>query len=71
MVADPYKGQGLGLGSRLMQSIMEFARAKGLTEIDGQVLSNNTNMLRLMSSLGFSPRAFAEDPDFRLMTKAL
>ncbi len=69
VVADAYKGQGLG--SRLMLSIMEFARAKGLTEIDGLVLSNNSNMLRLMSSLGFSLRVFAEDPDFRLVTKAL
>ena len=69
VVADAYKGQGLG--SRLLLSIMEFARAKGLTEIDGLVLSNNSNMLRLMSSLGFSLRVFAEDPDFRLVTKAL
>ena len=69
VVADAFKGQGLG--SRLMLSIMEFARAKGLSEIDGLVLSNNSTMLRLMSSLGFSLRVFAEDPDFRLVSKAL
>jgi len=38
-VADDFNGQGLG--SRLMLSIMEFARAKGLSEIDGLVLANN------------------------------
>ena len=69
VVADDLAGQGLG--SRLMLSIMEFARAKGLAEIDGLVLANNPNMLRLMHSLGFSVQSFPEDPDFKLVTKAL
>ena len=68
-VADSFKGQGLG--SRLMLSIMEFARAKGLSEIDGLVLANNPNMLRLMAGLGYSVKTFAEDPDFKLASKAL
>ena len=69
LVADAYKGQGLG--SRLMLSIMEFARAKGLAQIDGLVLANNPNMLRLMTGLGFKVHPFPEDPDFKLVTKAL
>jgi acetyltransferase len=69
VVADEFKGQGLG--SRLMLSIIDFARAKGLAEIDGLVLANNPAMLRLMASLGFAIRTFAEDPDFKLVTKAL
>lgn len=69
VVSDDYKGQGLG--SRLMLSIMEFARAKGLAEIDGLVLANNPNMLRLMTGLGYSVQAFPEDPDFKLVSKAL
>jgi acetyltransferase len=68
-VADDQKGQGLG--SRLMMSIIEFARSKGLSEIDGLILANNGNMLRLMMSLGFTIRAFPEDPDFKLASKAL
>ena len=68
-VSDSFKGQGLG--SRLMLSIMEFARAKGLAQIDGLVLANNPNMLRLMTGLGFSAHAFTEDPDFKLVSKAL
>ena len=69
VVADAYKGQGLG--SRLMLSIMEFARAKGLAQIDGLVLANNPNMLRLMSGLGFKVHPFPEDPDFKLVSKTL
>ena len=69
VVSDDYKGQGLG--SRLMLSIMEFARAKGLSEIDGLVLANNAKMLRLMTGLGFVVHPFAEDPDFKLVSKML
>jgi len=35
------------------------------------VLANNTNMLKLMASLGFHSKPFAEDPDFRLVTHSL
>ncbi len=69
VVSDDFKGQGLG--SRLMLSIIDAARAKGLAEIDGLILANNANMLRLMKSLGFSIGAFPEDPDFKLASKAL
>jgi acetyltransferase len=68
-VGDDFKGQGLG--SRLMLSIMDFARSNGLTEIIGLILANNTNMLRLMASLGFTLAPFPEDPDFKLASKAL
>ena len=69
VVADDFKGQGLG--SRLMQSIMDVAREKGLTEIDGLVLANNPDMLKLMRNLGFAIKPFPEDPDFKLVTQAL
>lgn len=69
VVSDAFKGQGLG--SRLMLAIMDFARAKGLAEIDGLVLANNPNMLKLMTGLGFAVHRFAEDPDFKLVSKAL
>ncbi|MFN7726624.1 MAG: GNAT family N-acetyltransferase [Rubrivivax sp.] len=68
-VADDYKGQGLG--SRLMLSIIDVARSRGLAEIVGLILANNSNMLRLMGSLGFTLAPFPEDPDFRLASKAL
>jgi acetyltransferase len=69
VVADDFTGKGLG--SRLMESIMEVAREKGLTEIDGLVLAKNAGMLKLMKSLGFAVNRFADDPDFKLVTHAL
>jgi acetyltransferase len=65
VVGDDFKGRGLG--SRLMLSIMDFAREKGLTEIEGLVLANNPNMLKLMKGLGFVIKSFPEDPDFKLV----
>lgn len=69
VVADDFNGKGLG--SRLMLSIMEEARDKGLTEIEGLVLANNPGMLKLMKSLGFTAKPFPDDPDFKLLTHTL
>ncbi len=69
VVADDFNGKGLG--SRLMLSIMEEARDKGLAEIEGLVLANNAGMLKLMRSLGFQVKTFVEDPDFKLVTHTL
>ena len=69
VVADDFKGKGLG--SRLMQSIMHFAREQGLTEIEGLVLARNAGMLKLMKGLGFGIKPFADDPDFKWVSKAL
>jgi acetyltransferase len=69
VVADDFAGKGIG--SRLMEAIMDVAREKGLSEIQGLVLSGNPAMLKLMRGLGFTVKAFPEDPDFRLVTHAL
>lgn len=69
VVADDFNGKGLG--SRLMLSIMEEARDKGLDEIEGLVLANNPGMLKLMKGLGFTIKAFPDDPDFKLVTHPL
>ncbi|RMX07980.1 GNAT family N-acetyltransferase [Corticibacter populi] len=69
LVDDAFVGQGLG--ARLMHSIMDVARDKGLREIIGLVLTSNDGMLRLMRSLGFVIKAYPEDPEFRLVTHAL
>ena len=69
VVSDDFAGKGLG--SRLMESIMEVARDKGLAEIEGLVLANNHNMLKLMRGLGYTEKYFAEDPDFKLVTHSL
>jgi acetyltransferase len=69
VVADDFAGKGLG--SRLMESIMDVAREKGLSEIEGLVLAKNPGMLKLMKSLGFTVKPFAEDRDFMLVTHTL
>ena len=68
-IRDSFSGQGLG--TRLMLAIMDVARDKGLSEIDGLVLCKNSGMLKLMASLGFQIRPYADDPDFRLCSKPL
>jgi acetyltransferase len=52
--------KGRGLGWLLMQLIIEYARNEGLRTIEGQVLSENTTMLRMCAELGFK---IAIDPN--------
>ena len=44
--------KGLGLGWELMQLIIEWAKADGLSVIEGQVLRENTVMLDMCRALG-------------------
>lgn len=69
VVADEFSGRGIG--SRLMESIIDVARDKGLAEMDGLVLANNPDMLKLVRRLGFTVKSFPEDPDFKLVTYML
>ncbi len=69
VVAEDMKGRGLG--ARLMESIMEAARERGLVEIVGLVLRSNAAMLKLMRNMGFEVKRFDEDPDFAKVTHAL
>jgi RimJ/RimL family protein N-acetyltransferase len=43
-----------GLGWQLMQLIIDYARAKGIGSIEGQVLRENTAMLQMCAELGFA-----------------
>jgi acetyltransferase len=52
--------KGHGLGWLLMQRIIDYARVIGLERIHGQVLSENTTMLRMCAELGFH---VADDPN--------
>ncbi len=52
--------QSKGIAHHLMQNLMEIARDRDLETMQGQVLSNNSRMLELMTSLNFSIR---NDPD--------
>jgi acetyltransferase len=42
-----------------MQMIIEYARSEGLRTIEGQVLTENSGMLRMCAEFGFS---IAPDP---------
>ena len=63
--------QGKGLGQKLMVALMEAARAKGLSVIEGEVLSNNHKMLKLMTRLGFDSKTSEEDQGIMKVSKAL
>ncbi|HKA62252.1 MAG TPA: GNAT family N-acetyltransferase [Methylomirabilota bacterium] len=52
--------QGTGLASRLMLELIQGARARALTRMEGLVLAGNRRMLRLAERLGFSVHT---DPD--------
>ncbi len=59
LVGDPW--QGLGLGSKLMDSIVEVARDMHLEKIFGYVLSNNYKMLQLCNKKGFKVETLDEE----------
>lgn len=52
VIADSWQGQGIA--HRLMQLLIETARNHALLVMEGEVLSNNREMLSLVSKLGFS-----------------
>jgi RimJ/RimL family protein N-acetyltransferase len=60
--------KGHGLGWLLMRRMIEYARAKGLQRIHGQVLAENITMLAMCAELGFE---VADDPataDIKVVT---
>ena len=56
--------KGHGLGWLLMQRMIEYARTIGLKRVHGQVLAENTTMLRMCAEFGFR---IEDDPN----TKAI
>jgi acetyltransferase len=52
--------QHRGIGHILMKDLMDVARDRDLSEMEGQVLSNNKKMLDLVRTLGFR---VSNDPD--------
>ena len=53
--------KGRGLGWALMQRIIEYAKSEGLSRIDGQILQENSVMLKMCRELGFEIKTDAED----------
>lgn len=57
--------KGIGLGRALMELILDWAKADGLTHVHSQVLAENGPMLALCRSLGFAIALDPEDTSIR------
>lgn len=69
VVADSMRGTGLA--HKLITALMDIARSKGLKKIEGEVLKNNANMLKLMKRLGFTATVNPEDSSIKNVHKDL
>jgi acetyltransferase len=54
--------KGRGLGWKLMEHILEYARAEGLQRIEGQILRENSAMIRMCEEFGFVVEDDPQDP---------
>ena len=63
--------KGQGLGWELMRLTIEWARADGLSVVEGQVLRENTVMLDMARALGFKIRSDRSDHDMQIVTLRL
>ncbi len=60
-VSDEY--QHKGIGRHLMQNLMTIAHARGIEIIQGEVLSTNNKMLKLMENMNFRIVHNSEEPE--------
>ena len=64
-VADDW--QQRGLARRLLEALMQSARAQGFERMEGYILATNTRMLSLAKRLGFEHVESPEGPTVRLL----
>ena len=69
MVRSGLKGHGLGW--MLMQRMIDYARIIGLKDVYGQVLAENTTMLRMCAELGFDIREDMTSKSTKVVTLKL
>lgn len=69
VIADGW--QRRGLGRRMMEQLVDVARARGLRAMVGHVLAENRGMLTLCQKLGFGVSDSAEGPMVKRVTLAL
>lgn len=69
VIADSMSGKGLA--NKLMNTLMEVARERGFKSIQGEVLSNNVQMLNLMKHLNFEVKTSPEDYHVKNVCKSL
>ncbi len=63
--------QHKAIGHKLMTTLFSAAKQKGLKTMEGDVLSNNSDMLKLVKNLGFVISNNEEDPAIKRVVKAL
>lgn len=63
--------QKCGVGRKLMTALIDCARQKGYRAVIGDVLSTNSKMFRLMTSLGFSIHPHPDDTAVKRVVKPL
>ena len=63
--------QHKAIGHRLMGSLIDAARSKGLRTMEGEVMSSNHEMLKLVATLGFTVATSQEDSSIKKITKVL
>jgi len=59
--------KGIGLGWQLMEMMIEWAKAEGLSVVEGQVLRENTTMLEMCRDMGFDIRTDPDDNDLKVV----
>jgi acetyltransferase len=58
--------QGLGIGSHLMRHLTEYARLKGITNLEAFVLAKNRHALRLLHKFGYALTSCDDEEMYRL-----
>ena len=51
LVSDAY--QGYGLGSEMLRRLVDIGKQEGVKHVHGNIVGDNTNMLRVTERLGF------------------
>jgi acetyltransferase len=69
VIADAW--QGKGLARRMLETLIDVARSRGLKTIVGHMLSMNQPMIRLADKLGFTIADAPDDPATKRATLAL
>ena len=63
--------QHKGIGSRLMTTLMATAKNRGFKTMEGEILADNSEMLKLVEHLGFTKSLSTEDPHIVTAVKLL
>ena len=69
VISDEWHNKGLAF--RMMEQLMEIARARGLTTMEGEVLTENKEMLNLAKTLGFETGIIPDDMSLTRISRRL